>query len=159
MPPKTTQTTPDLKGRQETLSPTSRVPQSVWSAIELTVKDLEPSEQCITDKCGEVNFQLSNHRDWSQPNPQLHQDICDLLPILYQSGFNTEGFPNLEEYLYQTVGSLPYQSLLRLALDSVFRWFKFTLKPPYSIALDNLRLAIWDTSFWTFWLKFGHKGP
>ena len=42
---------------------------------------------------------------------------------------------------------------------SVFRWFKFTLKPPYSIAHDNLRLAIWDTSFWTFWLKFGHKGP
>ena len=41
----------------------------------------------------------------------------------------------------------------------VFRWFKFTLKPPYSIAHDNLRLAIWDTSFWTFWIKFGHKGP
>ena len=40
-----------------------------------------------------------------------------------------------------------------------FRWFKFTLKPPYSIAHDKLRLAIWDTSFWTFWLKFGHKGP
>ena len=40
----------------------------------------------------------------------------------------------------------------------LFRWFKFTLKPPYSIALDNLRFAIWDTSFWTFWLKFGHKG-
>ena len=120
MPPKTTQTTLDLKGRQETLSPTPRVPQSVRSAIELTVKDLE---QRITDKCGEVNFQLSNHRDWSQPNPQLHQDICDLLPLLYQSGFNTEGFPNLEEYLYQTVGSLPYQSLLRLALDSVFEEF------------------------------------
>ena len=29
----------------------------------------------------------------------------------------------------------------------------------YSIAHDNLRLAIWDTSFWTFWLKFGYKGP
>ena len=42
---------------------------------------------------------------------------------------------------------------------SLFRWFKFTLKPPYSIAHDNLQLAIWDTSFWTFWLKFGHKGP
>ena len=41
----------------------------------------------------------------------------------------------------------------------LFRWFKFTLKPPYSIALDNLRLDIWDTSFWTFRLKFGHKGP
>ena len=53
----------------------------------------------------------------------MHQDICDLLPILYQSGFNTEGFPNLEDYLYETVGSLPYQSLLHLALDSVFEEF------------------------------------
>ena len=32
----------------------------------------------------------------------------------------------------------------------VFRWFKFTLKPPYSIAIGKLRLAIWDTSFWTW---------
>ena len=25
---------------------------------------------------------------------------------------------------------------------------------------DNItRLAIWDTSFWTFWPKFGHKAP
>ena len=117
VPPTIPQTTPDLKGRQETLSPTPRVPQSVRSAIESTVKDLEPFKQHITDKCGEVNFQLSNHRDWSQPNPRLRQDICD------QSRFNTDGFPNLEEYLYQTVGSLPYQSLLCLALDSVFEEF------------------------------------
>ena len=41
----------------------------------------------------------------------------------------------------------------------IFRWFKFTLKPPYSIAHGKLQLAIWDTSFWNFWLKFGHKGP
>ena len=68
VPPTIPQTTPDLKGRQETLSPTPRVPQFVWSAIELTVKDLELSEQRISDKCGEVVFQLSNHRDWSQPN-------------------------------------------------------------------------------------------
>ena len=45
------------------------------------------------------------------------------MPILYQSGFNTEGFPNLEDYLYQTVGSLPCQSLLHLALNSVFEEF------------------------------------
>ena len=45
------------------------------------------------------------------------------------------------------------------AVLPIIRWFKFTLKPPYSIAHDKLRLAIWDTSFWTFWLKFGHKGP
>ena len=125
VPPTVTTTTLNLKGRQETLSPMPQVPQTVWSAIELTVKDLEPSEQCrtIIDKCGEVDFQLSNHRYWSQPNSGLHQDICDLLPILYQSGFNTEGFPNLEDYLYQTVGSLPCQSLLHLALDSVFEEF------------------------------------
>ena len=123
VPPTVTPTIPDLKGRQETLSPTPQVPQTVRPAIELTVKDLKPSEQCIIDKCGEVDFQLSNHRDWSQPNSRLRQDICDLLPILYQSGFNTEGFPNLEDYLYQTVSPLPCQSLLRLALDSVFEEF------------------------------------
>ena len=61
VPPTVTTTTPDLKGRQETLSPTPQVPQTVRSAIELTVKDLEPSEQRIIDKCGEVDFQLSNH--------------------------------------------------------------------------------------------------
>ena len=43
--------------------------------------------------------------------------------------------------------------------DMLFRWFKFALKPPYRITHSKLRLAIWDTSFWTFWLKFGHKGP
>ena len=115
--------TPDIKGRQETLSPTPQVSQTVRSAIELTVKDFEPSEQRIIDKCGEVDFQLSNHKDWNQANSRLRQDICDLLPILYQSGFNTEGFPNLEDYLFQTVGMLLSQSLLRLALDSVFEEF------------------------------------
>ena len=82
VPPAVTPTTPNLKGRQETLSPTPQVPQTVRSAIELTVKDFEPSEQRIIDKCSEVDFQLSNHRDWSQPNSRLRQDICDLLPIL-----------------------------------------------------------------------------
>ena len=123
VPPTETTVTPDVKGRQETLSPTPQVPQTVRSAIELTVKDFEPSEQRIIDKCGEVDLQLSNHRDWQQPNSRLRQDICDLLPLLYQSGFNTEGFPTLEDYLYQTVSTLPYQSLLRLALDSVFEEF------------------------------------
>ena len=40
VPPTVTPTIPDLKGRQETLSPTPQVPQTVRSAIELTVKDL-----------------------------------------------------------------------------------------------------------------------
>ena len=68
VPPKVLTPTLEHQGRRETLSPTPQVPQSVWSAIELTVKDLEPSEQCIVDKCGEVDFQLSKHQDWSQPN-------------------------------------------------------------------------------------------
>ena len=67
-PPTETIVMPDVKGRQETLSPTPQVPQTVRSAIELTVKDFEPSEQRIIDKCGEVNLQLSNQRDWQQPN-------------------------------------------------------------------------------------------
>ena len=68
VPPTETTVTPDVKGRQETLSPTPQVPQTVRSAIELTVKDFELSEQRIIDKCGEVHFQLSNHQDWQQPN-------------------------------------------------------------------------------------------
>ena len=61
VPPTKTTVKPDVKGRQETLSPTPQVSQTVRSAIELTVKDFEPSEQHIIDKCGEVDFQLSNH--------------------------------------------------------------------------------------------------
>ena len=68
VPPAETTVMPDVKGRQETLSPTPQVPQTVRSAIELTVKDFEPSEQRIIHKCGEVDLQLSNHRDWQQPN-------------------------------------------------------------------------------------------
>ena len=63
--------TPDPSGRQETFPPTLQVQQSVRSAIEVTVKDLEPSEQSITDRCGKVDLQLSTHRDWSQPNFRL----------------------------------------------------------------------------------------
>ena len=39
---------------------------------------------------------------------------------------------------------------LSLSVLHVFRWFKFTLKPPNSITRDKLQLAIWDTSFWNF---------
>ena len=65
-------------------------------------------------------MQLSNHCDWNQPHYKLRTDLCEIIPTLYQLGFNTEGFPNLEKYFYETVGTLPYQSLLRIALDSVF---------------------------------------
>ena len=47
--------------------------------------------------------------------------ICCLYYI--NQGLITEGFPNLEDYLYQMVDQLPCQSLLHLALNSVFEEF------------------------------------
>ena len=55
--------------------------------------------------------------------------------------------------------NLPFYEAMRANNVEIIRWFKFTLKPPNSITLDKLRLAIWDTSFWTFLVKFGHNGP
>ena len=39
----------------------------------------------------------------------------------------------------------------------IFRWFKFTLKPPYTVAHGNFLSAIWGTSHWTSFVKFGLK--
>ena len=111
------------QGRHETLSPTPQNTQTIKSEIELTLNDLETSNQRLTDKCAEIDLQLSTHIDWNQPNYRLRNDLCDVIPILYRVGFNTDGFPSLEKYLYETAGTLPYQSLLHIALDSVFEEF------------------------------------
>ena len=39
----------------------------------------------------------------------------------------------------------------------VFRWFKFTLKPPYTIVHGNFLSAIWGIFHWTSFVKFGLK--
>ena len=44
-----------------------------------------------------------------------------------------------------------------ISFGILFRWFKFTLKPPYRIAIGNFFSAIWDTSHWNFLVKFGLK--
>ena len=60
----------------------------------------------------------------------------------------------------QILKKIPNQNVFKTFLATlIFRWFKFALKPPYSIACSKLWLAIWDTSFWAFWIRFGHKGP
>ena len=41
--------------------------------------------------------------------------------------------------------------------SQVFRWFEFTLKPPYTVAHGNLSSAIWNTFHWTSFVKFGLK--
>ena len=45
--------------------------------------------------------------------------------------------------------------------DIIFRWFKFTLKPPNRITCDKLRLAIWDFfgRIWTQWTLRHILGP
>ena len=35
-------------------------------------------------------------------------------------------------------------------LALIFRWFKFTLKPPDTMACGNFLLSIWNTSHWIF---------
>ena len=44
-----------------------------------------------------------------------------------------------------------------MSVKPLFRWFRFTLKPPYTIAHGHLLSTIWDTSHWTFFVKFGLK--
>ena len=39
----------------------------------------------------------------------------------------------------------------------LFRWFKFTLKLPYTIMCWHLLSAIWGTSHWIFFVKLGLK--
>ena len=111
------------QGRRETLSPTPQNTQTIQSEIELTLNDLETSNQRLTDKCTEIDLQLSTHIGWNKPNYRLRTDLCEVIPILYRVGYNTDRFPSLEKYLYETVGMLPYQSLLRIALDSVCEEF------------------------------------
>ena len=123
VPPTINAQTTEPQGRRETLSLMPNIVNTVWSAIELMVRDLAPSEQHICDKCCEVDFQLSNHTDWNQPHPGLRNDLCELIPILFQTGFNTKSFPNLEKYLCETVSMLPYQPLICLALDAIFEEF------------------------------------
>ena len=52
-----------------------------------------------------------------------------------------------------------FNLLFALALWCFLGGLSLHLNHLYSIAHDNLRLAIGDTSFWTFLVKFGHKGP
>ena len=51
---------------------------------------------------------------------------------------------------------LKYVNLKMMIPVLLFRWFSFTLKPPYSIMCSKLQLAIWDTSFWTLRHILGH---
>ena len=56
---------------------------------------------------------------------------------------------DLKTYLRLILVILKYVNLKMMIPVLLFRWFKCTLKPPYSITCGKLWMAIWDTSFWT----------
>ena len=74
--------------------------------------------------------------------PVYKKVIKTLIKFLLFPTLKTEKF-----LLFPTLGS---KFLL-------FRWFKFTLKPPYTVAHENLLSLIWDASHRNFFLKFGLK--
>ena len=115
-----------------------------WEDIPMWVSVLMGSRQYIMKLCQERAKQEEQRKameaevERMQENQQEQQDkLSELIDKVNDQA--------------RMVGEIQQQQ--------VIRWFKFTLKPPNSIAIGKLRLAIWDTSFWTFWLKFGHKGP
>ena len=75
--------------------------------------------------------------------------MCSYLRELLHAG--------LEFYLLFLKCIFTCQQLYCDTCIQVFRWFKFTLKPPYTIMHGNLSSAIWDTSHWTSFVKFGLK--
>ena len=54
----------------------------------------------------------------------------------------------LEEYNYKLLLWMTplLVSTIWVNMYILFRWFKFTLKPPYTVAIGNFFSAIWDTS-------------
>ena len=79
-----------------------------------------------------------------------------IIPTLPEQDFIKITHINVRGYL-DHIDDLKADYVISCA--DIIRWFKCKLKPPNRITHDKLQLAIWDTSFWTFWLKFGHKGP
>ena len=71
-----------------------------------------------------------------------------MLPLLYKSGFNTEGFPNLEDYLYQTVGMLdsvfeefPEISAIQTKVYSMLKCHLSVINHPSITQFDDISLA------------------
>ena len=66
---------------------------------------------------------------------------------------------NGHKLLFCKMNKMSHCCVELLQVFTLFRWFKFTLKPPNRITRNKLQLAIWDTSAWPFLVKFGHNGP
>ena len=81
------------------------------------------------------------------------KSFCEVIFSLTETLWLDNGFG--ERFIFSAAKPYRYNFIQNFFI----RWFKFTLKPPNRITGEKLRLAIWDTSFWNFWVKFGHNGP
>ena len=79
---------------------------------------------------------------------QVVPETQTTLPTVQSSGGEQSSEPSMVHLIQVHVDIF---SLL------LFRWFKFTLKPTYTITHGNFLSAIWDTSHWTSFVKFGLK--
>ena len=65
--------------------------------------------------------------------------------LLYQSGFNTEGFPNLEDYPYQTVfEEFPEISAIQTKVYCMLKCHLSVINHPSITQFDDISLANYD---------------
>ena len=127
----------------------------------------------IEENCGhngETTNKTANELHVSHENVQLNADSSDSDTNDIEGGKHSQTNEEEKEDMLALeenckLRDLPYDTCLQSELHEeatqIFRWFKFTLtlKPPNSMACGNFFLAIWDTSHWNFFVKFGLKTP
>ena len=84
-------------------------------------------------------------------NPECYSHLSDKTTLC---GFNGKSLFTCSVFSKKITQRLMYR-ILCVKRCIIFRWFKFTLKPPYSGASERSLSAIWDTSHWNFFVKFG----
>ena len=98
----------------------------------------------------DVNFYIKyeGHLNWSKI---LSMDILRVF------GDDHMWHQNWHQYVWTSLCQFIFLWTSSIVQVLVFRWFKFTLKPPYTVVHGNLLSAIWDTSHWTSFVNFGLK--
>ena len=96
------------------------------------------------------NFEVSKIKGCTRVVGGMSHDVLTCIENLELVSFH---FPVHQLKIYRVTTAQGNQGILMF----IFRWFKFTLKPPNSITHGNLLLAIWDTSHWNFFVKFRLK--
>ena len=116
----------------------------------------EPSETHQTKPSGNWTiWNTPNQTNWNTSNWTIWNIQLNHLETEPSETHQTECLEYIKVNHLETEPSM----LTLWVIIAIFRWFKFTLKPPYRIAIGNFFSAIWDTSHWNFFVKFGLKTP